>query len=112
MSDLRQIAFGYMASKALLDVGGGTGAVTIDLLQQVPDLRSTIIDFPNVVALGRNFASQAGVADRMDYIEDNALRVEWPTDQDVVLMSYLCISVKGEDNPALLLGSAISRQHS
>ncbi|MDK1024805.1 MAG: methyltransferase [Gammaproteobacteria bacterium] len=87
--------------KSLLDVAGGTGAVTIDLLQQLPDLGSTIIDFPKVVALARKFASQAGVVGRIDYIEDNALRAEWPKNQDVVLMSYLCISVKGKDNPIL-----------
>ena len=79
----------------LLDVGGGTGAMSIRLLQAYPELVSTIIDFPNVAEIGWRFVSEAGMVDRIRYIPSNALTAEWPTEQDAILMSYLFSGVPG-----------------
>ena len=87
---------------SLLDVGGGTGAMTIRLLEANPELSSTIIDFPNVSEIGWRFISEAGLVDRVRYIPSNALLVEWPGEQDAVLMSYLFSGVPGEEVPKLV----------
>ena len=89
-------------AKSLLDVGGGTGAMTIRLLQANPNLTSTIIDFPNVSEIGWRFITEAGMVDRVRYIPSNALVVEWPGSQDVVLMSYLFSGVPGQEVPKLV----------
>lgn len=88
----------------LLDVAGGTGAFTIRLCQTHPDLMATIVDFPNVITLARQYVSEAGLDDRVQFIEGNALDVSWP-EADVVLLSYLLSAVGGDDIP-LLLGRA------
>lgn len=85
----------------LLDVAGGTGAFTIRLCAQHPELRATIVDFPNVVALARDYVAAAGLSDRVTFVEGNALEVDWP-DADAVLMSYLLSAVGGDDIPVLL----------
>ncbi len=89
-------------AKSLLDVGGGTGAMTIRLLEANPDLTSTIIDFPNVSEIGWGFITDANMTNRVRYIPSNALTVEWPTEQDAILMSYLFSGIPGEEVPRLV----------
>jgi precorrin-6B methylase 2 len=89
-------------AKSLLDVGGGTGAMTIRLLQANPELISTIIDFPNVSEIGWRFISEAGMVDRVRYIPSDAIRAEWPGEQDAVLMSYLFSGIPGTEVPKLV----------
>ena len=89
-------------AKSLLDVGGGTGAMTIRLLQANPALSSTIIDFPNVSEIGWGFISEADMVDRVRYIPGNALEVTWPKELDAILMSYLFSGIPGEEVPRLV----------
>ncbi|MCH9671062.1 MAG: class I SAM-dependent methyltransferase [Gammaproteobacteria bacterium] len=89
-------------AKQLLDVGGGTGAMTISLCNAYPDLNATIIDFPNVAEIGWKFISDAGMVNRVRYVPSNALECEWPTGQCAVLMSYLFSGVPGTEVPGLL----------
>ena len=89
-------------ARQLLDVAGGTGAMTIRLLEANPGLTSTIIDFPNVSELGWRFISDAGMVDRVRYIPGNALQIEWPGGQDAVLMSYLFSGIPGEELPRMV----------
>lgn len=84
------------ACRRLLDVGGGSGAFSITLCQQYPELSATIVDFPNVATVGRRFVRQAGLDERVAFVEGNALDVDWPGDQDVVLFSYVSGSVSAE----------------
>ncbi|WP_418593688.1 methyltransferase [Ponticoccus sp. (in: a-proteobacteria)] len=86
----------------LLDLGGGTGAFAITLCAANQGLTATIVDFPNVAALGRDYLAEAGLSDRITYVEGNALDCDWPGDQDVVLMSYLFSGVPGEAHAGLL----------
>ena len=76
-------------ARTLLDVGGGTGAMTISLCKANPELNATIVDFPNVSEIGWEYISEAGLVDRVRYIPANALECEWPTERCAVLMSYL-----------------------
>jgi ubiquinone/menaquinone biosynthesis C-methylase UbiE len=89
-------------AKSLLDVGGGTEAMTIRLLEVNPDLVSTIIDFPNVSEIGWRFITEAKMVDRVRYIPSNALSVEWPKEQDAILMTHLFSEVPGEEEPRLV----------
>lgn len=86
----------------LLDVGGGTGAFAISLCKKNPELRATIVDFPNVATLGQEYVAQAGLMDRITYQPGNALETDWPGGQDVVLMSYLFSGVPGVTHDGLL----------
>jgi len=89
-------------AKQLLDVGGGTGAMTISLCKAYENLQATIIDFPNVAEIGWRFVSEAGLVNRVRYTPGSAIEVEWPTGQDAVLMSYLISGVPGDAVDGLL----------
>jgi SAM-dependent methyltransferase len=82
--------------RRILDVGGGTGAFSIGLCQIHPELSATILDFPNVIEVAKEFVARAGLESRFDYVEGNALKTDWPGGQDVVLFSYVSGSVSAE----------------
>ena len=90
------------AAASLLDVGGGTGAYSITLCNAFPKLKATVIDFPNVAKLGRNYVAEAGLADRIRYIDGNALETVWPKGQDAILMSYLFSGVPDTEHERLI----------
>jgi ubiquinone/menaquinone biosynthesis C-methylase UbiE len=85
----------------LLDVAGGSGAFTITLCTRFPELRATILDFPNVITVARRYVAEAGLSHRVEFLSGNALDVDWPN-ADVVLMSYLLSAVPGADISRLL----------
>ena len=89
-------------ARVLLDVGGGTGAMAITLCEANPDLRAVILDFPTVAAVGREFAAEAGLAERIDWLEGDALKADWPEGVDAVLMSYLFSGVPGSAHEGLV----------
>jgi ubiquinone/menaquinone biosynthesis C-methylase UbiE len=86
----------------LLDVGGGSGAFSIALCQRNPELRATVLDFPNVIDVAQRFVSEAELAHRIDYIRADAVNGAWPPGQDVILMSYLLSAVAASSFPLLL----------
>ena len=95
-------------ARSLLDVGGGTGAFAITLCGANPELHATIVDFPNVAALGRDHVDRAGLTDRITYVEGDALRTPWPGGQDMILMSYLFSGVPGATHDTLI-ADAVAR---
>jgi len=86
----------------LLDVAGGSGVFSIVLCNRYESLRSTIIDFPKVIDVARRFIASAGLDNRIAVVGGDALETAWPSNQDVVLMSYLLSAVGGSDIPRLL----------
>ncbi|EAQ04968.1 O-methyltransferase, family 2 [Pseudooceanicola batsensis HTCC2597] len=89
-------------ARRLLDVGGGTGAFAITLCRAFPELTATVVEFPNVATLGRKYVEEAGLSDRITYVEGNALSTDWPEGQDTVLMSYLFSGVPGDAHTDLI----------
>lgn len=65
---------------------------------------ATIIDFPAVIDVARRYVEEAGLLDRIDFIEGNSLDVQWPQDQDVILMSYLVSAIPVQNHPTVLNG--------
>jgi 2-hydroxy-4-(methylsulfanyl)butanoate S-methyltransferase len=89
-------------NQAMLDVGGGSGAFSIAFCQAYPNLRATVLDYPNVIDVATRFVSQANLADRISFIRSDAQEQSWPGEQDVVLMSYLLSAVSEQSIPVLL----------
>jgi ubiquinone/menaquinone biosynthesis C-methylase UbiE len=89
-------------ARSLFDVGGGSGAFTIALLERNPMLRATVLDLPAVVDVARDYLDEAGVDERVDLVAGNALGGAWPGDQDVVLMSYLLSALSDADVHSVL----------
>lgn len=86
---------------AMLDVGGGSGAFSIMFCKRFPTLKATVLDFPNVIEVGKRFVAEEGMSDRVSFQAGDGTNAGWPTDQDIVLMSYLFSGVPGEAIPKL-----------
>jgi hypothetical protein len=87
--------------KRLLDVGGGSGAYALAFCTANPQLRATILDFPQTIETARRYALQAELDDRVAHLGGNAVTTDWPSGHDVVLMSYIWSAV-GRDDVAVL----------
>jgi 2,7-dihydroxy-5-methyl-1-naphthoate 7-O-methyltransferase len=59
------IAGGWEAIRAVVDVGGGTGAMLAAMLRAHPQLHGTLVDLPRTVARAEVTFREAGVADRV-----------------------------------------------
>jgi 2-hydroxy-4-(methylsulfanyl)butanoate S-methyltransferase len=88
--------------KRLLDVGGGSGAYTLAFCKANPQLKATILDFPQTVETAKKYAREAGLTDRVEHLPGNAIATEWPAEHDVVLMSYVWSAVGSEDVAVLI----------
>ena len=92
-------------ARALLDVGGGSGAFSIAMCARHPRLRATVLDFPTVIDIARQFRSATPAGERIELLAGDAVRIDWPPGQDVVLLSYL-LSALGADEIRIVLGKA------
>ncbi|MEO6792605.1 MAG: methyltransferase [Mycobacterium sp.] len=59
-------AYDFSASKLIVDVGGGHGALLAAVLRKAPGARGVLFDLPQVVASARDALATAGVTSRCD----------------------------------------------
>jgi hypothetical protein len=51
------------------------------------------MDFPNVTKVGSKFVSQAGLSDRIVFLDADVLDTPWPDNQEAILMSYFLSAI-------------------
>jgi len=73
--------------RILLDVGGGTGIYSIACLKRYPRLRAIVWDREQVLKVAREFAQEAGVTDRMQFLAGDMFVDAVPAGCDVMLLS-------------------------
>jgi predicted TPR repeat methyltransferase len=69
----------------MMDLGGGSGVLSMALIRRNPGLTSVIVDIPNVCAAGREIVEENDLQDRVTYLEADFLRDELPSGFDMVL---------------------------
>lgn len=73
--------------QCLLDLGGGSGAYSVEILRHYPHLRAIIFDFPQICHLAMETMQHAGLAERVSTVAGDYERDPLPTGADVVLWS-------------------------
>ncbi|WP_162915154.1 methyltransferase [Desertibaculum subflavum] len=73
--------------KKLLDLGGGSGAYSINAVQKWTGLRAVVFDLPPVAVVAREFIQQNGVADRVEAMAGDFTRDAFPPGCDVAVMA-------------------------
>ena len=72
------LAFGQMYNLAgrrhLLDLGGGSGAMSIGAVSHNPGLMATVLDRSGVCAVARSYIAEAGLAQRIDTLAAEFIR--------------------------------------
>jgi SAM-dependent methyltransferase len=79
----------------LLDLGGGSGAFSIEIARR-HGLTATIVDHPSVVAVARKIVAEAGLAERIRCVPGDAIAGPWPDGGDLILLAYV-VSSYGPD---------------
>ena len=67
-----------------LDLGGGSGCYSIAACERNPDLTSTIMDFPNVLTVTREFIDEHNLSDRIATTAGNFIDDDYPSGCDLV----------------------------
>lgn len=86
----------------LLDVGGGTGSWSVALARRFPGLSATVLELPSVAPVARDRIAGAGLADRVDVLEGDAMAGDLPTGYDAFLLANLVHYWSPEQNRDLL----------
>lgn len=73
--------------KKLLDLGGGSGAYSINAAQKWPGLRAVVFDLAPVAVVAREFIQSNGVADRVEAVAGDFTRDAFPAGCDVAVMA-------------------------
>jgi ubiquinone/menaquinone biosynthesis C-methylase UbiE len=86
------------ASRALLDVGGGSGTYTIAFLRAVPEMKATLFDLPEVIEMARERLREEGLLDRANLVSGSFYLQELPDGHDLALISAIIHSNSPEEN--------------
>lgn len=89
-------AYDFSAHHLMLDLGGGTGAMTLGICAQHPSLHSLVYDLPDVAALAREYVAGSDAAERIEIAVGDFKRDELPDSFDVALLANL-LSVAAEE---------------
>ncbi|MBW4669494.1 MAG: methyltransferase domain-containing protein [Cyanomargarita calcarea GSE-NOS-MK-12-04C] len=75
--------------KRLLDVGGGSAAVSVALAKRYPNMHCTILDLPVVCSIAEEYISQAELSHQIDTYEGNFFTQPFPNGYDAILFSNI-----------------------
>jgi ubiquinone/menaquinone biosynthesis C-methylase UbiE len=76
--------------KNILDVAAGSAAWSLAFAQAIPEARVTVLDYPEVTPIARQFAEKFGMADRYDTIEGNLREIDFGLNRyDLVILGYI-----------------------
>ncbi len=83
--------------KNILDVAAGSGAWSLAFARMIPDAKVTVVDYPEVTPITRDFAKRFEAADRYSYIEGNLREVDFGKKKyDLVILGHI-IHSEGEE---------------
>jgi SAM-dependent methyltransferase len=71
--------------KDLLDIGGGHGWYSAELVRRHPGLTATVLDLPGSAAIGREVIGAAGLSGRVRHQDGDAADADLGTGRDAVL---------------------------
>ena len=85
------------ASRRLLDLGGGTGAMSIALCRRYSELSAVILELPAIASLAREHVAESGLEHRITVEEGDFVVGPLPSGGDVALLANVLsmLSVTG-----------------
>lgn len=94
-------SFNFSGYKNLLDIGGGSGAMSIGLCKKVENLKATIFDLPEAIDVARKFVNESGLENRIDLHGGDVQKDDLPDGFDVALLANLLAVFDEEENKKL-----------
>jgi ubiquinone/menaquinone biosynthesis C-methylase UbiE len=74
----------------ILDIGGGAAAWSIPFAAALRKARATVIDYPEMTAIAREYAARFKVGDRFDFLDGNFFDLDWGREQyDLAILGHI-----------------------
>jgi len=87
--------FDFSPYRHLLDIGGGSAVYSIEACRRYPQLTATVLDFPNICVVAREFIEKEGFAARIRTMGCDFTADPFPSGPDVAL---LCGNIHAYDS--------------
>ena len=94
-------AVGVDSARRMLDLGGGSGAYSIAFARAFPELKSEIMDLPEVVPIAQGHIRQAGLSDRVTTRVGDMLCDPFGENYGLILVSAICHMFSEAENRSL-----------
>jgi SAM-dependent methyltransferase len=88
--------------KSVLDIGGGSGAYSMEFVTRKPGIEATVFDLPNVVPITKIFLDKEGFSDKIRTLSGDYTTDDLPKGFDLVLLSAIIHSNSLEINRDLI----------
>jgi SAM-dependent methyltransferase len=88
--------------KSILDVGGGSGAYSMEFVTRKPWIEATVFDLPNVIPITRKFLKKEGFENRIKTYSGDYTTDDLPEGYDLVFLSAIIHSNSLEVNQELI----------
>lgn len=88
--------------KSVLDVGGGSGAFSMEFVNRNSEIKATVFDLPNVVPITQKFIEKEGFSGKIKTYEGDYTKDELPAGFDLVFLSAIIHSNSLETNTDLI----------
>ena len=88
--------FDFSRFRNMVDLAGGSGACSIAACQRNPDLKSVIVDFPNVIKIAEEIVTQEGLSDQITTQPGDITKDDWPQG-DLMLISLIVSTFSTEN---------------
>jgi len=92
--------------RRMLDLGGGSAAYSIAFVRAHNELRSEILDLPEIVPLAQEYIRKAGLSDRISVRAGDMIDDELGENFDLILISAICHMFSPRENRSLIQRAA------
>lgn len=89
-------------AKKMLDVGGGSGAFAMGMIDSNPELNAVIFDLPNVIPLTKKYVESFSQKEKIVFKEGDYLKDDFGNGYDLILLSAIVHINSYEQNLELI----------
>jgi ubiquinone/menaquinone biosynthesis C-methylase UbiE len=86
----------------VLDLAAGSGVWSIAIAQSAPNVRVTVVDWPEVIDVAKRTAAKFGLADRYSFVPGDLLQADFGSGHAVATLGHILHS-EGERRSRALL---------
>ena len=88
--------------KSILDIGGGSGAYSMEFVSKKPEIEATVFDLPKVIPITKKFIDKEGFSDKIKTHTGDYTTDDLPKGFDLVFLSAIIHSNSLEINQDLI----------